>query len=142
MSTPAEIKEAVCKALMGVEILEFKVASSQQMQGFLDAIKAWTLPAVGVLYDGRTRNHPSEQAMQVTRSVSLQFTILVATSNFNSAGMAAEDPLGELEAIRRAVASVRLPSGKPCVFMSERIIKSTDKLTVWGQKWQVATNVT
>lgn len=142
MTTPAQVKELVCTALMNTDILESKVTSSNQMQGFLDSIKAWTLPAVGVLYDGRTRNHPTEQAMMPTRSVELGFTVLIAMPTLNSIGMVVEDPVEELEAVRIAISKVKLPNGKPCIFMSEKIIKSNDKLTIWAQKWRVATNVT
>lgn len=142
MTTPAQVKELVLKSLMETDLLESKVASASQMQGFLDSIKAWTLPAVGVLYDGRTRLHPNEQAMQPTRTVELHFTILIATATVNSMGFVVEDPVEELEAVRRAVSSVKLPTGKPCIFLNEKIIKSNDKLTIWAQKWRVATNVT
>lgn len=142
MTTPAIVKDLVCKALMQTEMLGSKVASASQMQGFLDSIKAWTLPAVGVLYDGRTRSHPSEQAMQPTRSVELHFTILIAVPTVNSMGYVVEDPVDELEAVRVAVSKVKLPNSRPCIFLNEKIIKSNDKLTIWAQKWRVATNVT
>lgn len=139
--TPATLKREVCEALLTCPSLAAAVTSASQMQGFLDAIKAWTLPAAGVIYEGRTRAHPNEAAKQKTSSVDMHFGVLLAVPTLNSMGYAVEDPVDELEEVRRAISAIKFSNGRPCIFVSERIMNANSKVTVWVQKWQIATNV-
>lgn len=141
MITLEQHKTYLSKAIKESGVVGTKVVESLSYQQALDAVKAWTLPAVAVLYGGCQRTAPQEESRRPTHSVDMDFDILLITATKDSLGNIKAEPLNELQRIRKVVQSIALPSKKPYVFMLERVLKSDDKITQWLLSFRVAETI-
>lgn len=141
MITITQHKKYLNDAIIASGLVGTKVVESLTYQQALDAIKAWTLPAIAVLYGGCQRTAPNETSQQKTKSVVMDFDIVLFVATKNRLGSITPEPVNELEKLRNVVQNIKLPSGRSYIFQLEQVLKSDASLTQWLVSFKVAETI-
>ena len=141
MITITQHKKYLNDAIIASGLVGTKVVESLTYQQALDAIKAWTLPAIAVLYGGCQRVAPNETSQQKTKSVVMDFDIVLFVATKNRLGSITPEPVNELEKLRNVVQNIKLPSGRSYIFQLEQVLKSDANLTQWLVSFKVAETI-
>lgn len=127
--------QTVQTAVQSIALLKDRTVMVLNEENLMDKLKAVTLPAAGVLYEG-LRATPERGAQQVGAMAECVVSVILVTPTPGAAPKADKTPLFTLlDALRVKLMATNSPSGHKWKFIVEAAADEKNGVVFWVQRW-------